>query len=46
VVVLGYSRLLWLRFYERQDMRTLFTGLRAAFAVFGGVPRRSCSSIR
>ena len=39
VVVLGYSRLLWLRFYERQDMRTLFTGLEAAFAFFGGVPK-------
>ena len=39
VVVLGYSRLLWLRFYERQDMRTLFSGLEAAFAYFGGVPK-------
>jgi len=39
VVVLGYSRLLWLRFYERQDMRTLFAGLEEAFAFFGGVPR-------
>jgi transposase len=39
VVVLGYSRLLWLRFYERQDMRTLFRGLEEAFAFFGGVPR-------
>jgi transposase len=39
VVVLGYSRLLWLKFYERQDMRTLFTGLEAAFHFFGGVPK-------
>ena len=39
VVVLGYSRLMWLRFYERQDMRTLFRGLEEAFAFFGGVPR-------
>jgi transposase len=39
LVVLGYSRLLWLRFYERQDMRTLFSGLEEAFAFFGGVPR-------
>ena len=39
VVVLGYSRLLWLRFYERQDMRTLFAGLEEAFAFFGGVPQ-------
>ena len=26
LVVLGYSRLLWLKFYARQDMRTLFVG--------------------
>ena len=38
LVVLGYSRLLWLRFSERQDMRTLFRGLESAFAFFGGVP--------
>ena len=39
LVVLGYSRLLWLRFFERQDMRVLFEGLEAAFDFFGGVPR-------
>jgi transposase len=39
LVVLGYSRLLWLRFYPRQDMRTLFAGLEEAFDFFGGVPR-------
>jgi transposase len=39
VVVLGFSRLLWLRFFKRQDMRTLFQGLEEAFAFFGGVPR-------
>lgn len=39
LVVLGYSRLLWLRFYPRQDMRTLIRGLEAAFGFFGGVPR-------
>lgn len=38
VVVLGYSRQMWLRFYERQDMSTLFRGLEEAFAFFGGVP--------
>jgi len=38
LVVLGYSRLLWCRFYRRQDMRTLQSGLEAAFAYFGGVP--------
>jgi transposase len=38
LVVLGYSRLLWLYFFRRQDMRTLFTGLEQAFAFFDGVP--------
>jgi transposase len=39
VVVLGYSRLLWLKFYPKQDMQTVFSGLEEAFAFFGGVPR-------
>ena len=39
LVVLGYSRLLWCRFYPRQDMRTLVSGLEDAFRYFGGVPR-------
>jgi transposase len=39
LVVLGYSRLLWLRFYRTQDMRTLIDGLEEAFAFFGGVPK-------
>lgn len=39
LVVLGYSRLLWLRFYQRQDMRTLVLGLEEAFTYFGGVPQ-------
>lgn len=38
LVVLGYSRLLWCRFYRRQDMRTLMEGLEDAFRYFGGVP--------
>ncbi len=38
LVVLGFSRLLWLRFFRRQDMQTLFGGLEQAFAFFGGVP--------
>lgn len=38
LVVLGYSRLLWLCFSPRQDMATLFAGLEAAFTAFGGVP--------
>lgn len=39
LVVLGYSRLLWLRFYPRQTMQTLMGGVEEAFAYFGGVPR-------
>jgi transposase len=39
LVVLGYSRLLFVRFSERQDMRALFAGIEAAFDYFGGVPR-------
>jgi transposase len=38
LVVLGYSRLLWCRFYPRQDMRTLIEGLEDAFRYFEGVP--------
>jgi transposase len=38
LVVLGYSRLLWCRFYSRQDMATLMDGLEDAFGYFGGVP--------
>lgn len=39
VIVLGYSRMLFVRFFERQDMNALFEGLEGAFAAFGGVPR-------
>lgn len=39
LVVLGYSRLLWLRFFERQTMDVLFRGLEAAFDLFQGVPQ-------
>ena len=38
VVVLGYSRLLWLHFYPRQTMAVLMEGLESAFEAFGGVP--------
>ena len=38
LVVLGFSRLLWLRFFRHQDMPTLFAGLEQAFGFFGGVP--------
>ena len=39
VVVLGYSRLLWLKFYPRQTLATVIAGLEEAFAYVGGVPR-------
>ena len=39
LVVLGYSRLLWLRFYTRQTMPVLIEGLESAFCRFGGVPQ-------
>lgn len=39
LVVLGYSRLLWLRFFARKTMAHLFEGLDEAFGYFGGVPR-------
>ena len=38
VVVLGYSRLMWVKFYPRQTMAVLVSGLEEAFAAFGGVP--------
>ena len=39
LLVLGYSRLLWLQFYPRQTMATVIEALEAAFAYVGGVPR-------
>lgn len=39
LVVLGYSRLLWLQFFPRQTMEVLFRGLESAFEFFGGVPQ-------
>lgn len=39
LVVLGYSRHLFVQFSAQPDMRALFRGLEAAFAFFGGVPR-------
>ncbi|HEY8054072.1 MAG TPA: IS21 family transposase [Steroidobacteraceae bacterium] len=38
IVVLGYSRLLWVRFFPRQDLRTLQRGLMECFESWGGVP--------
>jgi transposase len=39
VVVLGHSRLLWVQFYPRQDLRTLLHALETCFTTWGGVPR-------
>lgn len=39
VVVLGHSRLMYFRYFKRQDMRSLFRGLEEAFHFFGGVPQ-------
>lgn len=39
LVVLGHSRLLWVRFYPRQDLRTLLLGLTACFTEWHGVPK-------
>jgi len=39
IVVLAFSRLLWLKFYPRQSLGTLIAGLEEAFAYFGGVPQ-------
>ncbi len=38
IVVLGYSRLLWVQFYTRQTMKALMHGLESSFSYFGGVP--------
>jgi len=38
IVVLGYSRLLWVQFYPRQDLRTLLLGLETCLTAWGGVP--------
>lgn len=39
LIVLGYSRLLWVGFYPRQTMQALMHGLETAFTQWGGVPR-------
>jgi transposase len=39
LVVLGYSRLMWVRFFARQTMAVVMDGLEQAFRFFGGVPR-------
>ena len=39
LVVLSYSRYLWVRFYPHEDQLTVLNGLHRAFLAFGGVPR-------
>jgi transposase len=39
LVVLGYSRVLYVEFVTRQTALTVMLGLERAFAAFGGVPR-------
>lgn len=39
LVVLGYSRLLWVRYFPRKSTAALYEGLESAFRFFGGVPR-------
>jgi transposase len=39
VVVLGYSRLMWVKLFPRQRMAELISGLEEAFRFFGGVPQ-------
>ena len=38
LVVLGFSRVVWLQYFRRKTMENLFQGLEAAFSFFGGVP--------
>ena len=38
IVVLGYSRLMWVQYYERQTMAVVMRGLESAFRYFRGVP--------
>ena len=45
MVVLGYSRLLWVRFFTRKDMRALWKGWRRR-SRSSAARRRRCSSTR
>ena len=46
LVVLGYSRLMWMRFYPRQTMDALFAGLEDARSGASAAFRGSCCSTR
>ena len=39
VFVLGHSRLLWVRFFKRQDLKSLTSALEQAFVAIDGVPQ-------
>lgn len=39
LLVLGYSRFMWVGFFPRQTMQNLMRGIEAAFYYFGGVPK-------
>jgi transposase len=39
LVVLGYSRQMWVQFYTRKTMQVVRQGLEAALCFFGGVPK-------
>jgi transposase len=39
LVILSYSRYLWVRFFMHEDQLTVLSGLCLAFLSFGGVPR-------
>ncbi len=41
VATLGYSRATFVRFFEREDSEAWLSGLREAFAYFGGVPEEA-----
>jgi hypothetical protein len=47
MTALDHSRLLWVQFYPRQDLRALIFGLDACFASWGGgAPEHLLSSTR
>jgi transposase len=47
LVVLAFSRLLWIRFFPRQDLATLVHGLEACFQAWGGSPHELlCDQLR
>lgn len=39
LVILSFSRYLWVRFFLHEDQLTVLSGLHQAFLAFGGIPR-------